>query len=106
MLFSLSYPATKSPFKLFFDKGTIRTESFGIKFDVKIELGHEGDSFTLRVTDIETYSDVGYMWIRDKKLLESSFTIEAFPKGTKGVDCYGNHPYLDPISCSGHWTIY
>lgn len=71
------------------------------KFDVRAELKVEGLSLNLK-----SFQVFGEMWLLDKKLLESSFTVESFPTGTKGVDCYGKHPYLEPVSCQGFWTFY
>ena len=76
-------------------------KSFGIdQIDMSTE--HRVDGFSFHLNSIQA----GYMWLLHKNLLESSFTIEALPEESKNGECYGKHPYLEPVSCRGKFTIY
>lgn len=108
-----SHPVTKKPFKIVYDKGIMRTQNIrpGAVFSVTIKPGLEGTLFALATETYDGESNVYHvskreMAILDRKLMESSFTVEALPRRTEDVDCFGKHPHLTPYSCEGKITIY
>ena len=86
---------------------SIRNSEFAVV--IKPEL--EGFLFSLTSSTSDGESNEYHvtrrqMAILDRKLPESSFTIEALPPGTEDVDCFGNHSHLTPYDCKGEITIY
>ena len=87
----------------------MRTQSFDIS-QLDVRTASFKDDFSFSVVSKESFKGtIRYdrsMLLEDVKVKESSFTIEALPAGTKGVNCYGKHPFLKPKRCEGEITIY
>ena len=89
----------------------MKTQSVGLS-PFRVTCEPKQDGFLFALTSEEGVRGPVYhvarreMAIKDNKIPESSFTIEALPAGTKGVDCFGNHTHLEPYSCKGEITIY